>query len=91
MGSHLYGLDVLLSESLTDRGSLVTLKCDKSQWRLIWEFDIDISAGPFRNYHHGTLMSEVRYSYVTKNWWSIQVHQRSTTPDWMLPPSLSQR
>lgn len=54
-GHRLYGLDVLLSESFTDRGSLVTLKRDGSKSRLIWEFDIDSLVSPFRNHHHKAL------------------------------------
>ena len=59
-GHRLWGLDVLLRESSTDKGSLVTLKRDERQPRLIWELDIDSLVGPSRNHHHKALRSAFR-------------------------------
>lgn len=50
-GHRLHGLDVLLSESLTSLGSLVTLKRDENRSQLIWEIHIDNLVGPFRDRH----------------------------------------
>lgn len=51
-GHRLWGLDVLLSESFSDRGSLLTLKRDENRSRLVWELHIDNLVGPFRNHQH---------------------------------------
>ena len=50
------GLDVLLSKSFTDRGSLVSLRRETWRQRLVWEFDIDSLIGPFRNPEHKALL-----------------------------------
>lgn len=51
------GLDVLLSKSFTDHGSLVTLERKTEQSKLVWEFNIDSLIGPFRNSEHQALVN----------------------------------
>lgn len=51
------GLDVHLSKSFTDWGSLVKLKRNTGQPKLFWEFDIDNIIDPFRNLEHQALVS----------------------------------
>lgn len=56
-GHRLYGLDVLLAGSSTDKGSLMSVKRDEGKRCTVWEFDIDSLVGPFRNLYHQALKS----------------------------------
>lgn len=56
-GHRLRGLDVILSESFSAHGSLVTLKRSEGRSQSIWTVEIDNLIGPFRNHNHRALRS----------------------------------